>query len=275
MASDINQTSTNNVNNAFNQGQSSINSFDPTAWASNTQSGLKDIWNQQGTTQNDYVNAYKNAIASNPTATDLYNKANTQFNVPALQNTANTLNNTMLTTPNSNLAAARGFNVDQNQIDQKTSQDLQRLAPAAAAAQTNANTAMSNAGNFVQAGLSQNATNLLPIQEQGQYLMDSYARQQSGFTTTAQQQLQALQAKMEAGQQLSAQEMSAYASLASAESNYQGALASANATVNAAKLNNQFQTVPAGQNLINTFKGTMMNPSILTSRTGVATYGNY
>lgn len=255
MASDIYNTGKDNVNAAFNTGSSAIGSFDPNAWAKDTQGGLNSLWNQQGTTQNDYMTAYKNAISSNPSAMSLYKTGNEMFNVPGLQKTSNTLNNTMLTTPNSNLDAARGFNYDQNQIDQKTSQDLQRLAPAAAAAQANTNTAQTNAGNYVSAGMAQNNINLLPIQEQGQYLAELYARQQSGFTTTAQAQLQSLQAKMQAGEQLSAAEMSAYATLSSAESSYQGSLASANATLKAAQVNQQFQTVPAGSTLVNTFTG--------------------
>lgn len=271
MASDLFNTGQTNVNNAANSGNSAINSFDPNAWAASTQGGLKDLWNQQGSTQNDYVNAYKSAIAANPSATDLYNKANDQFNVPGLQATSNNLNNAMLNAPNSNLNAARGFNFDQNQVDQKTSQDLQRLGPAAAAATTNANTAMTNAGNYVTQGMAQNNMNLLPVQQQGQYLMDSYARQQSGFTTTAQAQLSSLQAKMQAGEQLSAEEMSAYASLTSAESSYQGSLASANAQIKAAQVNNQYQTVPQNANLVNTFNNAAINPTV-SNPNGMRTY---
>ncbi len=255
--SDINQTGTNNVNNAGAAGNNSINSFDPNAWGSNTQSGLKDLWNTQGTTQNNYLTAYKNAISSNPSATDLYNTANKQFNVQPLQDTANQLNNAVFNAPNSNLNAARGFNVDQNQVDQKTSQDLQRLSPAAAAAQNNANTANTNAANYVTQGMAQNNMNLLPIQEQGQYLNDSYARQQSGFTATAQSQLQALQDKMDQGVALSGQEMQAYTSLTQAESSYQGALASANATVKAAQIGNNYKIVNPSQGIYSANTGTM------------------
>ena len=242
MASDAFNNGQTNINSAANSGSNAIGSFDPNAWAGNTQSGLNSLWNSQGTLQNDYLTAYKNAISSNPSVTDLYTKANDIFNVPALQQTSNTLNNAMLTAPNSNLNAARGFNYDQNQIDQKTSQDLQRLGPSAVAAERNANTAEGNAANYVTSGIAQNNFNLLPIQEQGQYLMDFYARQQSGFTTTAQSQLQALQAKMEAGEQLSASEMSAYATLSSAEASYQGA-------VKAAQLNNNFKVLSPSQGL--------------------------
>lgn len=248
-------TGKSNVDAAAGIGTSAIGSFDPNAWASNTQNGLTSLWNGQNNTQDAYITAYKNAIASNPSATDLYTKANSIFNVPALQQTSNTLNNAMLEAPNSNIAAARGFNVDQNQIDQKTSQDLQRLAPAAAAAQNNANTAMTNAGNYVTAGMQQNQLNLLPIQEQGSYLMDAFARQQSGFTTTAQSQLASLQAKMESGERLSEAEMSAYATLTSAEEAYNAAKMSANASVTGSQLSNNYQILKPSEGLYSAMTG--------------------
>lgn len=246
MASDIYNTGQSNVTGAYNAGKNAIGSFDPNAWQQATNSGLAGIKSSQDATQADYIQSYKNQILGQPSATSLYNTANEKFNVPTLQANANTLNNTMLTTPNSNLDAAKGFNYDANQVAQKTSQDLQRLAPAAAAATTNANTAMTNAGNYVTAGMGQNAYELQPTQQQGQYLMDSYARQQSGFTTTQQSQLEALKQKMMSGVQLSSDEMAAFSNLTTAESSYQSSLNSANAQVKAAQIAASNVTLPQG-----------------------------
>lgn len=263
MASDIYNTGKANVDSAANSGSSAINSFDPSGWAASTQNGLTNLWGNQNKTQNDYIQAFKDTIASNPSVTDLYGKANEIFNVPQLQQTANTLNNAVLKAPISNVEAAKGFNVDQNQVDQKTAQDLYYLSPQANAAQANANTAEGNASNFVQAGIAQNNFNLLPIQEQGQYLMDAYARQQSGFTTTAQAQLQALQAKMEAGERLSEAEMSAYTQLASSESAYQQAIIGQQTSLGVERLKNQYIPLTAGQTLVNTLAS---NPAQATYR---------
>lgn len=266
-------TGISNVNNANSQGQSALGAFDPNAWNATTQAGLSGIKNSQDTTQNNYVQAYKDQIAANPSATDLYNTAYNKFNVGGLQNTSNQLNNAVLTAPQQNIDAAKGFAYDQGQIDQKTNQDLSRLSPLAIAAQNNSNTAQGNASNYVNAGLQQNATNLLPIQEQGTYLQDAYARQQSGYSTTQQAALTALQDKLDKGIALSTAEMQSYQALASSEASYQSALATANASVQAAKIGQQYQTVTSGQNLVNTFANTILNPSMLTSKTGVATYG--
>jgi hypothetical protein len=273
MPSDIYNTGASNVTNAYNTGKDAIGSFNPNDWQQQTQSGYNNLWNSQNSTQNDYISGFKNQILNQPSATSLYNKGNEMFNVQPLQDTANQLNNAVITAPQSNLDAAKGFNYDENQVMQKTSQDLQRLSPLAIAAQNNAQTAQGNALDYVNQGMAQNQYELQPTQEQGQYLMDSYARQQSGFTTTQQSQLDSLKAKMQAGVQLSSDEMAAFTSLTQAESSYQASLNAANAQVKAAQIGQQYQTVSPGQNLVNTFKNTIMNPSMLTSRTGVAKYG--
>lgn len=255
MASDIYNTGQSNVTGAYNKGQDSINSFNPGDWAKQTQAGYGNLYDSQNKTQNDYITAFKNQISGQPSASDYYNQGMQKFNVQPLQDTSNQLNNVVLNTPNSNLDAAKGFNYDNNQVQQKTSQDLQRLAPAAQAAQNNASTAQGNAMDYANMGVQQNQMNLLPLQEQGQYLMDSYARQQSGFTTTQQSQLQALQAKMQSGVQLSADEMSAFSQLTSAEASYQSSLATANASVKAAQIGQQYQTLSPSQTLVNTANG--------------------
>lgn len=251
MASDIYNTGQSNVTGAYNAGTNAVGSFDPNAWQKATNSGLNDIKNSQDSTQASYIDSFKKQILSQPSATTLYNTANEKFNVPALQNTSNQLTNAVLQAPMSNLNAARGFNYDNNQVQQKTAQDLMYLTPQANAAQNNANTANTNAANYVTQGMAQNAYELQPTQEQGQYLMDSYARQQSGFTTTQQSQLDGLKQKMMSGVQLSSDEMAAFSQLTSAESSYQSSLASANAQIKAAQIGASNVTIPQGSTYFN------------------------
>lgn len=260
-SSDPNAQGTQNVQNAANSGNSAINSFDPNAWQSSTQSGLNGITASQTAGNQALVNAFSKQIASQPSATQALQTGQGIYNVQPLQNTANALNNAVLQAPNSNLNAAKGFNYDQNQVDQKTSQDLQRLTPQANAAQNNATTAQNNALAYQSAQLSQNATNLIPLQTAQTQQAQLYAQQYSGFTATSQAQLASLQAKMTAGEQLSAAEMQSYASLTAQESAYQQNLATANAAIQQSQLKNQYQTVPAGQTLVNTFTGNSQTAS--------------
>lgn len=268
MASDIYNTGQSNVTGAYNAGNSAVNSFNPNDWQQQTNSGLSGIKNSQDATQNDYITQFKNQIANQPSATDYYNQGMQKFNVQGLQDTSNNLNNAILQAPNSNIDAAKGFNYDNNQIQQKTSQDLQRLAPAAQAAQNNATTAQGNAMNFTQNGIAQNNMNLLPLQEQGQYLMDSYARQQSGFTTTQQAQLTALQAKMQSGVQLSSDEMAAFSQLTGAEATYQSALASANASVKSAQIGASNVAIPQGGSYFNPATNSWYMPQVGSGTVG-------
>lgn len=265
MASDIYNTGATSISNANNQGQSALGAFDPNAWQNTTQAGLSGIKSSQDATQNSFIDAFKNQISSQPSATDYYNQGMQNFNVQGLQNTSNQLNNAMLNAPNSNLAAGRGFNMDQGQIDQKTSQDLQRLGPSAAAAQNSANSAQANALNYANNGIQQNTMNLIPYQSQETYLLDSFARQQSGYTTTQQAQLTALQDKLDKGMALSTQEMQSYQALATSEQTYQAALNTANkqyqATVDAQRVAQQYQPVNAGQTLVNTANGSTYRAS--------------
>lgn len=266
MASDIYNNGMNNVQGAYNTGKDAVGNFNPTDWAQQTQGGLKSLWNDQNSTQNQYINAFKNQIMSQPSATSLYKTGNDMFNVTGLQNTSNQLNNTILNTPNSNLDAAKGFNYDNNQVAQKTSQDLQRLAPAAAAAQANANTAAGNAANYVANGMAQNQYELQPTLQQGNYLMDSYARQQTGFTTTQQSQLDALKQKMMSGVQLSSDEMAAFSSLSNAESSYQSALTSANTELQKQKIVSQNQILPQGATYLNVSTNKAYNPFVTPAK---------
>lgn len=251
--SDAYNTGASNIQNATNSGNSALSSFDPTSWATQTQNGLNGITASQAAGNQDLVNAFKSQISNQPSATDYYNQGMSAFNVPGLQQTSNNLNSAILNTPNSNLDAARGYNYDSNQISQKNSQDLQRLAPAAAAAQNNASTAQQNAIAYQNAGLQQNQTNLVPLQQQATAQADLFARQQSGFLATSQSQLQALQDKLNQGIALSTAEMSAYQSLSSQEMQYQASLASNQAAIKQAQIGASNVSIPQG--------GTYFNPA--------------
>ena len=254
-----------NVDSANSTGQSSINSFDPNAWQSSTQSGLNNITSQQSAGNQSLVDQFKQQIASQPSATQALATGQQMYNVQPLQNTANTLNNAVLQDPISNVNAAKGFNYDNNQVQQKTTQDLQYLTPQANAAQNNATTAQNNALAYQSAQLSQNATNLIPLQTAQTQQAQLYAQQYSGYTATSQAQLASLQDKMDQGVALSSSEMSAYASLTAQESAYQQSLATANASLQSTQTTAQNQQITAGNTYYNPTTGQYYNPTTKVS----------
>lgn len=257
----------------YNQGKSTgenaLNAYDPSATASGYLNKNNAMFGSQvgGGPSNatDYMTAYKNSISANPAVQQLYQQGNQMFNVQPLAQNANQLQNAILQAPQQTLDTARGFNYDANQIANQVNLTLGRLSPLAAAATNQAQTAQQLANQYVQAGITQNQMNLLPIQQYGSMLADAMARQSTGFTTAMQAEFQGLQAKMQAGVQLSQAEIQRANQLASSQYAYEQA-------IKTAQLNNQFQTVPQGSNLVNTFLGTAVNPSMLTSRTGTAKF---
>lgn len=267
-----------NVQSANNQGQSAVSSFDPSAWSSTTNSGLSSVLSNYNNQQNDYQKAFMNQIQNGqPTAQGYYQQGQKLFNVQPLQQTANQLNNAVLQDPINNVNASKGFNVDNSQIQQKTNQDLEYLSPVAQAAQNSANSAQQNALNYTQAGEAQNNLNIIPYQQEGQYIQQAMAQAATGWDANQQAALSALQAKMQAGVQLSAQEMQSYATLTQAEQQYQAAIAANQAGIEEAKLGQQFQALSPGQQLYNVYgksPGTAIAGSAIPTSYG-AGGGNY
>jgi hypothetical protein len=241
-------------------GQDAINSFNPTATENNFLSSYNNLNNtQQGQTQ-DYSDKYAQAVANNPSVTDLYNQGNDKYNVLGLQNTANQLNNAVLTAPQTNLNAAKGFNYDANQLSQQTNQDLARLSPLALAAQNNAQTAQSNANAYVTAGQAQNAQNLLPVQSEQQFYLQQQNNQSQAALQANSQEIAGLTAKMQSGIQLSQAEYARYNQLVQAQASIQSAQAQANAAVDQAKIYAQNQVIAPGSTYYNPTSGQYYNP---------------
>lgn len=240
---------------AINNGQSVLNSFDPTATTNKQLGQFQNLWGTQQGQTNDYIKQYTDTIKANPSVTDLYTQGNTQYNVPGLARTANYLQNQVTNALPSAYSAARGTDIGNAQIQNGVAQRLQYLQPQSQAATTNLQTAQNLAQGYVQAGLQQNEFNLLPIQAQGQFLSDAFARQQSGFTTVAQNELDGLKAKVAAGIQLTQAEIDRANSLTQAEATYNAARVQADAQIKAAQIGQQYQTLNPSQTLVNTFTG--------------------
>jgi hypothetical protein len=258
---------------AQNDAKSAINSFNPTDTASNQLGRLNSLIGSQAGQSTNYAQQYADTIAKNPSVTSLYNQGNAQFNVPQLSQQATYLNNQVSQATPQAYQLAKGFDYSDPQVQNQVNTNLRFLQPAANAATANAQQAQNLAGQFVQAGQAQNAQNLLPVQSQGQFLLQQQAAQQTGYTQENSNELSALIAKMNSGVALSSAEMERANTLATQETSYQNALTAQSQAQNVAKLNNQYKSVPAGSSLLNTFANTAINPGMLTSGTGVATYG--
>lgn len=252
---------------ATSTGQNAINSFDPTSVANKQQSnlGAGGLGGLLGGQTNQYIGDYSKAVANNPTVSSLYDKANQDFGVQPLASTATNLQNEVTNAVPSGYAGAKGFDIGNTQVQNGIAQRLGFLLPQSNAATNAAQTAQTLAGQKVQAGIAQNAQNLLPVQAEAPLLQGSEAAQGQGWNQATQQEFQGLIDKMNAGVTLSATEMSRANQLAQMEESYQQAVTTAN-------IGNQYKTVAPGNNLVNTFTNSAINPSMLTARTGSATF---
>lgn len=227
-------------------GQNAINAFNPQDMAGTQRAGFTSLLgSQMGSgapqTSQDLFTKYSQQIATNPSVTSLYNTGNAMFNVPQLANQAAYLQNQVTNVAPTQYSLARGFDVGDAQVQNAINTNLRFLQPQATAATNQAQTAQQLANQYVQAGLQQNQFNLLPIQQQGQMLSDALARQSSGFNIAAQNELQGLTAKMNAGVTLSGQEMDRANQLLAQQTAYQQTLAG-----------QQYKTLGTGQSLVST-----------------------
>lgn len=253
---------------AVNSGRQAINSFDPSATAMNQQNRTNSLFDtQQGQTR-DYINRYSQAVASNPTVTSLYNQGNEMFNVPGLAKTANYLQNQVTNAIPDAYQGARGFDIGQTAINNGVASKLGYLTPQMNAATNNLNTAQGLAQGYVNAGQLQNQQNLLPIQSEQQNLLQAQAAQATGWNQAANNEFQGLLQKMQSGVQLSLAELERANQLAALQQAYKTAVQQSQATIKAAQIGQQYQTIGPGQTLANTFTGSIINPGILTGSRG-------
>lgn len=246
-------------NNGLSTGKNALNSFDPTSTANSTRGGFNSLYGSQTGTVNDLTSQYAGQIANNPRAEELYSTANDIFNVPNLQKNATYLNNQVTNAYPRALTNARGFDYSQGQVDNAVNQDLRFLQPQATAATANANTASGLASQWVNQGMAQNEINLRPIQSQIDLTNEAMARQSSGWTVAAEQEMQGLISKLNAGITLSSQEINRANELMKASQAYNQAIEVANigkqSAMGVAQIGNQYKALDPAQTLVNTFTG--------------------
>lgn len=242
--------------NANKTGQDAINSYDPTVTASNQLQGYNALNASQQGQANDFQGQYAAQIAKNPTAQDLLTTGNNMYGVPGLTQQATYLNNQVNSAYPNAVNQARGYDYSSGQVDNAVNQNLRFLQPESNSATANLNAASALAQGYQQAGLSQNATNLLPIQNSASLLSQAQNNQASNMTTTDTNEFQALNNKLTQGINLSASEMSQYQYLLS----LQAAQTSANAQVQAAKVGQTYQTLNPSQTVYNTQTGAAYSP---------------
>lgn len=125
--------------------------------------------NQYGAMQG-FNTAYQGAIANQPSYQDLWKNIAAGFNYPQLANQATTLNNQVAMIPQTYPQAARGLDVNQNQLDRIMNMQEWKLAPLAQRATAQAQTAGQLTAQQLEAARQQQLKELAPYQTQAQLL---------------------------------------------------------------------------------------------------------
>ena len=208
------------ISDASNAGNQAINSYDPTA-AGNTSSNVvgQNFDTAQGQNAQG-VDPLAAQIAKNPTVTSLYQQGNSLYNVPQLASQATNLQNTMNNVQPAGYAAAKGFDIDNTDINNGIAAKTAYLTPELNQAENNYNTASGLASNFVNAGVQQNTQNLIPAQTNAQMTIANQAAEATGWNQAQKATLDGLMQKMQSGVQLSQTEMQTAQALAQTEESY-------------------------------------------------------
>ena len=211
----------------------------------------QNFFNGQLGTVGAFQGAQQAAVNALPTFQQLNQQANDQYNVPNLQNTATQLNNTVLQIPKTYSDLTTGSDTNATQLQSLIGQKQWELDPLAQAATNSAQTAQGLANTSVGYGVQNEAQQLSPFTTAAPLVQNTLASQATGFTQSQADQLAALNTQVQAGVTLSGDQMAQLSALQQAKYQYDGAVAAANATVNAAKAYSQYHPVSAGQSLYN------------------------
>lgn len=192
--------------------------FDSSGYSNQFNNGLQGVQNSNLSQQNNFLSGYKNAIGSDPNNFNtVYNRASSELNIPTLQNNANYLNNQNLNMGSQVRGLTQGFDVNQGQQNNMVNHNIAELAPATSTANSALSSAQTNLGQILQGSAQQQAVDLQPYQQQGQFIGQNSQNAMTGFTTGMSNELNGLLANLNAGVTLSVADQNRLAQLASAE----------------------------------------------------------
>lgn len=206
-----------------------------------------------------FQGAFQSAVNALPTYQQLNQANNQQYNVEPLMQNATNLNNELLRIPSENYAMTQGSDTNQGQLDQMTGVQQFRLQPLAQNATAQAQQAQTLSNQATGYGIQNEAFQTSPYSTVAPLIQNQLATAAANFTQTQSDQLQALEQAVQSGAQLSANQLTQLTSLQNAKTAYDQAVAVANIGQQTAlkqqQLTNQYQNIPAGNTLINTFNG--------------------
>jgi len=172
----------------------------------------------------DYLTRFRQAIMGQEALPHMFTRIGDELNMPNLRTAAVGLQNQLTNLPETYSKATRGFDVNANQLGRIIGTKAAALQPAVETATNALESAQGVQGQMIAANQAEQAKQLKPYETEQSFLTDRWAREQTGFTSANQQELDGLIAKMNAGVTLSEGEKQRANQLSIAEKGYANAL---------------------------------------------------
>lgn len=219
----------------------------------------QNFYNNQYGNIGAFTDAYNAATKALPSYQKLLNDANTQYNVQPLAQNAASLQNSLNLVPQTYSQATMGSDTNNNQLQQLIGQKQWELAPQAAAATNQAQTAQGLANNMVNYGIQNEGFLTQPYQTEAGMLTSSFGNAASGFNQAQSDQLAALNAKLAQGVSLTNTELQQKTELEKAQLDYNARIYGYNTQQQAANYKTQYN-IPAGSYVYNSSTGRYQLP---------------
>jgi hypothetical protein len=212
---------------SYNSGASSIAGYnfpDFSSYMSGVRSNTSDLLGQQNASVGNYLSNYSAAINNQETVPAMWQRLANETGYNALNKQALDINNQLNYLPQTETAAMKGFDVNNNQLMGDINQQTWKLAPIAQRATAQAQNAANIMGQQISATQAQQQKELTPYTAEGQFLTDYLARQTSMFTQENEMEMNSLVNKMNAGVTLTNAEQQRLNDLKIAEEGYKNKL---------------------------------------------------
>lgn len=205
-----------------------------------------DLIGKQNAESGSFLKQYSDTINGQESQSAMAKRLGDQYNLPTLSKNAFNAQTALNQAPEVTTAAARGSDINQNQLDRQKNYQIQKLAPIAQTAQSQADFAQGTVNTQMGYATAdqQKALSIFPVAQQ--LMMDRQARETSLFTTENQNELNGLIAKMNAGITLDEGQKNRAQQLSIAEKGYQSSLDQIAANAKNASSQPQTQTVSQG-----------------------------
>ena len=253
---------------SYNSGSSSANGYtfpDFTSYMNGVRSSTNNLFNGQNASVGNYLSNYSNAINNQETVPAMWQRLANETGYNAANQEAINLNQQLTYAPQTETAAMKGFDVNNNQLNTDIGLKQWKLAPLAQAASTNATNIAQNIINpQIAATQAQQQKELTPYTTEGQFLQDYLTRQTTAFTTENEQELNALEAKQTAGVALTNNEQDNITKLKTAKMAYDQAIAVQTLASQSQVASQQIGSgsiLPAGSTYYNPFTSNLYNPT--------------